>query len=39
MNVELWGPYPTPEAMTCTGTPYWTGSFVANGEAPTRPRR
>jgi hypothetical protein len=32
VNVELWGPYPTPEAMTCTGTPYWTGSLTANGD-------
>ena len=32
VNVELWGPYPTPEAMTCTGTPYWTGSIAANGD-------
>lgn len=32
VNVELWGPYPSAEAMTCTGTPYWTGSFTANGD-------
>ena len=32
VNVELWGPYPSREAMTCTGTPFWTGSFVANGD-------
>ena len=32
VNVELWGPFPTPEAITCTGTPYWTGTFPANGD-------
>lgn len=32
VNVELWGPYSSPEAMTCTGTPYWTGTFPANGD-------
>jgi Sortase domain len=32
INVELWGPYPSPEAMTCSGTPYWTGSIAANGD-------
>lgn len=32
VNVELWGPFPTREAITCTGTPYWTGTFPANGD-------
>jgi Sortase domain len=32
VNVELWGPYDTPQAMTCTGTPLWTGSIAANGD-------
>ena len=25
VNVELWGPFPTREAITCEGTPFWTG--------------
>ena len=25
----LYGPYATPAAMTCTGPPFWTGSFAA----------
>lgn len=29
---ELWGPYPSEEAMTCTGTPFWKGTFTANGD-------
>ena len=32
VRVELWGPYPSKEAMTCQGTPYWTGEFTANGD-------
>ena len=32
VQVELWGPYATREAMTCTGTPYATGTFTANGD-------
>lgn len=32
VNVELWGPFPTREAITCTGTPYWTGTFPADGD-------
>ena len=32
VNVELWGPFPTREAITCVGTPYWTGTFPANGD-------
>lgn len=32
VNVELWGPFPTREAIACTGTPAWTGSFVAAGD-------
>jgi hypothetical protein len=31
VRVELWGPYPTRTVITCMGTPYWTGSFVATG--------
>lgn len=30
--VELWGPYPSKEAMTCQGTPFWKGEFTANGD-------
>lgn len=29
---ELWGPYPTKDAMTCTGTPAWRGEFTATGD-------
>ncbi len=29
---DLWGPYPTRAAMTCTGTPAWSGTFTANGD-------
>jgi LPXTG-site transpeptidase (sortase) family protein len=32
VNVELWGPYPSREAMTCEGTPFWTGTFPATGD-------
>ncbi|MGD9694195.1 MAG: sortase [Thermoleophilia bacterium] len=32
VNVELWGPYNSPAEITCTGTPYWTGTFTANGD-------
>ena len=32
VEAELWGPYPSKEAMTCQGTPYWKGSFTAEGD-------
>ncbi|HMM48398.1 MAG TPA: hypothetical protein PKE32_02125, partial [Miltoncostaeaceae bacterium] len=32
VNVELWGPYPSEAAMTCSGTPFWTGTFTATGD-------
>ncbi|MBJ7471900.1 MAG: sortase, partial [Solirubrobacteraceae bacterium] len=32
VGVELWGPYPTRESMTCAGAPFWTGKFTANGD-------
>jgi Sortase domain len=32
VQVQLWGPYATREAVNCTGTPFWTGSFVAEGD-------
>jgi LPXTG-site transpeptidase (sortase) family protein len=32
VNVELWGPFPTRDAIACEGTPFWTGSFPATGD-------
>jgi LPXTG-site transpeptidase (sortase) family protein len=32
VNVELWGPFPSRDAISCEGTPFWTGSFAANGD-------
>ncbi len=32
INVELWGPYPTREAISCSGTPGWTGTVAAAGD-------
>ncbi len=32
VQVELWGPFTTHAEIACTGTPYWTGSFVAEGD-------
>jgi LPXTG-site transpeptidase (sortase) family protein len=32
VGVELWGPYPTRAAITCEGTPVWTGTFPAAGD-------
>ncbi len=32
VNVSLWGPFPTKEAIVCTGTPYWTGAVTATGD-------
>ncbi len=32
VNVELWGPFPTREAIRCEGTPFWTGTFPAAGD-------
>jgi hypothetical protein len=32
VRVELFGPFPTRAAIACSGTPYWRGSFVANGD-------
>jgi Sortase domain len=41
VQVELWGPFATRGEIACTGTPYWTGSFVAEGDGtyPTTPVR
>jgi hypothetical protein len=35
VQVELWGPYASRGEITCTGKPYWTGSFVAAGDSTT----
>ncbi|MGE4425212.1 MAG: class F sortase [Solirubrobacteraceae bacterium] len=32
VKAELWGPYPSRDAMTCQGTPYWQGTFTADGD-------
>jgi Sortase domain len=32
VQVQLWGPYATRPAVNCVGTPFWTGSFVAEGD-------
>ena len=32
VQVELWGPFESPQAIACTGVPYWTGSLVAQGD-------
>jgi hypothetical protein len=32
VQVRLWGPFPTRADVVCTGSPYWSGSFTANGD-------
>jgi len=32
VQVELWGPFPTREAIRCEGEPFWKGEFAANGD-------
>jgi hypothetical protein len=32
VQVALYGPFPTRGVITCSGTPYWHGSFVARGD-------
>ncbi|HEX6020872.1 MAG TPA: sortase [Solirubrobacter sp.] len=32
VNVELWGPFPTREAIRCEGTPFWTGTLEVTGD-------
>lgn len=32
VEAELWGPYPSKEAMTCQGTPAWRGTLTADGD-------
>ena len=30
--VVLWGPFAYHASITCSGTPYWSGSILANGD-------
>ncbi len=41
VGVELWGPFPTREAIVCTGTPYATQTLAVTGDGTytTRPVR
>ncbi len=32
VHVELWGPFPTREAIRCEGTPFWTGDLAVAGD-------
>jgi hypothetical protein len=32
VNVKLWGPFATRGGISCSGTPFWTGSVVAKGD-------
>jgi hypothetical protein len=32
VTVELWGPFPSPGAIACSGTPYATSTFTAAGD-------
>lgn len=32
VQVELWGPFTTQAEIRCEGTPFWTGTFPANGD-------
>lgn len=32
VQAQLWGPFPTREAIRCDGTPFWSGSFTATGD-------
>jgi hypothetical protein len=32
VRVSLWGPFATRGGIACSGTPYWSGSFVAKGD-------
>ena len=32
VNVELWGPFPTRDAISCEGTPVWTGTLPVPGD-------
>ncbi len=35
VQVQLWGPFAHRTDIRCAGVPYWTGSFVANGDGTT----
>lgn len=35
VQVELWGPFASRDRISCSGTPYWQGSFVAQGDGTT----
>ncbi len=39
VNVELWGPFATRDAIRCEGTPLWTGTLPVTGDGtyPTPP--
>jgi len=39
VDVKLYGPFASKDAITCDGTPAWTGSVTANGDGtyPTEP--
>ena len=32
VEAELWGPYPSREAITCEGTPAWKGTLTVEGD-------
>ncbi|MET0818654.1 MAG: hypothetical protein ABWZ67_13905, partial [Solirubrobacteraceae bacterium] len=32
VQVELWGPYASPQEISCQGEPFWTGTFEAAGD-------
>ena len=32
VNVELWGPFATRDAIRCEGTPFWTGTLPVTGD-------
>ncbi len=32
VRVDLWGPFATRGGIECSGTPHWTGSFLARGD-------
>lgn len=38
VDVELFGPFATRDAIRCGGTPYWKGSFTAKGDGTYRTR-
>jgi hypothetical protein len=32
VRAELWGPFAARSAIACSGTPYWSGTFLAKGD-------